>query len=163
MIEELPGAEPGYRFFVLELRQPVDHADRTAGTFEQRLTLLHTATDRPMVLYTTGYGAVLTPRRTEPATVLRGNQLQVEHRYFGVSRPPSADYAHLTIRQAADDHHRVDPALRRAHSGLPRMRPRPVAAPSNRRRARLPWGAVCDAAGPESASTARPLVTPALV
>ncbi|AZM49213.1 aminopeptidase [Streptomyces sp. WAC 06738] len=107
VIEELPGAGPGDRFFVLGLRQPVDHSDRTAGTFEQRLTLLHTATDRPMVLYTTGYGAVLTPRRTEPATVLSGNQLQVEHRYFGASRPPTAGYAHLTIRQAADDHHRV--------------------------------------------------------
>ncbi|WP_234334042.1 hypothetical protein [Streptomyces viridochromogenes] len=49
MIEERPGAEPGYRFFALGVRQRVDHTDPGAGTFEQRLTLLHTATDRPTV------------------------------------------------------------------------------------------------------------------
>ncbi|WP_037676640.1 S28 family serine protease [Streptomyces griseus] len=117
VIEERSGAEPGYRFFVLGLRQPVDHTDRAAGTFEQRLTLLHTATDRPTVLFTTGYEATLTPRRTEPTVVLGGNQLQVEHRYFGDSRPPTADYAHLTVRQAADDHHRVVRLFRTLYPG----------------------------------------------
>ncbi|MEU0060007.1 S28 family serine protease [Streptomyces sp. NPDC006334] len=117
VIEERPGAEPGYRFFVLGLRQPVDHTDRTAGTFEQRLTLLHTATDHPMVLFTTGYEAVLTPRRTEPTIVLGGNQLQVEHRYFGESRPPTANYAHLNVRQAADDHHCVVRLFRTLYPG----------------------------------------------
>ncbi|RNF84734.1 S28 family serine protease [Streptomyces botrytidirepellens] len=117
VVEERPGAEPGYRFFVLGLRQPVDHTDRAAGTFEQRLTLLHTATDRPTVLFTTGYEAVLTARRTEPTIVLGGNQLQVEHRYFGASRPPTADYAHLTIRQAAEDHHRVVRLFRTMYPG----------------------------------------------
>lgn len=64
VIEERPGAEPGYRFFVLGLRQPVDHTDPTVSTFEQRLTLLHTSTDRPTVLFTTGYEATLTPYRS---------------------------------------------------------------------------------------------------
>jgi hypothetical protein len=117
IVEERPGAEPGYRFFVLGLRQPVDHTGRTAGTFEQRLTLLHTSADRPTVLFSTGYGAVLTPRRTESATLLGANQLQVEHRYFGTSRPPGHGYAHLTIRQAADDHHRVVELFRRLYPG----------------------------------------------
>lgn len=117
VIEERPGAEPGHRFFVLALRQPVDHTDRTAGTFEQRLTLLHKGTDRPTVLFTTGYEAALTPRRTEVTVLLGGNQLQVEHRYFGDSRPPTTDYTHLTVRQAADDHHRVVRLFRTLYPG----------------------------------------------
>jgi hypothetical protein len=117
LIEERQDAEPGYRHFVLGLRQPVDHANPAAGTFEQRVTLLHTAAERPMVLFSTGYHAVLTPRRTEPAVLLGANQLQVEHRYFGTSRPAGTGYAHLTIRQAADDHHRVVRLFRRLYPG----------------------------------------------
>jgi hypothetical protein len=117
LVEERQGAEPGYRHFVLGVRQPVDHTNPAAGTFEQRLTLLHTAADRPTVLFTTGYEAVLTPRRTEPAILLGANQLQVEQRYFGTSRPAGPGYAHLTIRQAADDHHRVVRIFRRLYPG----------------------------------------------
>ncbi|MEU1403357.1 S28 family serine protease [Streptomyces sp. NPDC005728] len=117
VIEERPGAEPGYRFFVLGLRQPADHTNPAAGTFEQRLTLLHTSVDRPTVLFTTGYEAVLTPRRAEPTVLLGGNQLQVEHRFFGTSRPATDDYSLLTIRQAADDHHRVVRLFRGLYRG----------------------------------------------
>ncbi|MFF7788841.1 S28 family serine protease [Streptomyces sp. NPDC007991] len=117
LIEERQDAEPGYRHFVLGLRQPVDHTNPAAGTFEQRLTLLHTAADRPMVLTTTGYHAILTPWRSEPAILLGANQLQVEHRYFGASLPAGPGYSHLTIRQAADDHHRVVRLFRRLYPG----------------------------------------------
>ncbi|MEV0181874.1 S28 family serine protease [Streptomyces sp. NPDC050625] len=117
VIEERQGAEPGYRFFVLGLRQPADHTNPAAGTFEQRLTLLHTSVDRPTVLFSTGYEAVLTPRRAEPTVLLGGNQLQVEHRFFGTSRPANADHSLLTIRQAADDHHRVVRLFRRLYRG----------------------------------------------
>ena len=117
LIEERQDAEPGYRHFVLGLRQPVDHTNPAAGTFEQRLTLLHTAAERPTVLFSTGYQAVLTPRRSEPAVLLGANQLQVEHRYFGTSRPAGPGYTHLTVRQAADDHHRVVRLFRRLYPG----------------------------------------------
>ncbi|MFF7747814.1 S28 family serine protease [Streptomyces sp. NPDC007971] len=117
VIEERPGAEPGYRFFVLGLRQPADHTNPAAGTFEQRLTLLHTSLDRPTVLFSTGYEAVLTARRAEPTVLLGGNQLQVEHRFFGTSRPAAPDYSLLTVRQAADDHHRVVRLFRGLYRG----------------------------------------------
>ncbi|WP_432026511.1 S28 family serine protease [Streptomyces sp. 1222.5] len=117
VIEERQGAEPGYHFFVLGLRQPADHTNPEAGSFEQRLTLLHTSVDRPTVLFSTGYEAVLTPRRAEPTVILGGNQLQVEHRFFGTSRPANADFSLLTIRQAADDHHRVVHLFRRLYRG----------------------------------------------
>ena len=45
LIEEKP--YPGYRFFVLNYTQPVDHRHPSKGTFQQRLTLLHKDTTRP--------------------------------------------------------------------------------------------------------------------
>ncbi|MEU9575028.1 hypothetical protein AB0D62_35275 [Streptomyces massasporeus] len=120
LIEERHDAEPGYRHFVLGLRRPVDHTDPAVGTFEQRLTLLHTAADRPTVLFSTGYQAILTPRRSEPAVLLGANQLQVEHRHFGTSRPADPGYTHLTVRQAADVYHRV--AAVRQRRSRPRRR-----------------------------------------
>ncbi|MEU3730899.1 S28 family serine protease [Streptomyces sp. NPDC033538] len=117
VVEERPGAEAGYRFFVLGLRQPVDHTDPSAGTFEQRLTLLHKSTDRPTVLFTTGYEVPLSPRRAEPTVLLDGNQIGVEHRFFGTSRPATVDWSHLTVRQAAEDHHRVVRLFRGLYRG----------------------------------------------
>ncbi|MEV7990974.1 hypothetical protein AB0O67_03385 [Streptomyces sp. NPDC086077] len=54
--------------------RPVDHADHSAGTFEQRLTLLHTGAERPTILATTGYEVPLWPRRTEPAIPPAGGE-----------------------------------------------------------------------------------------
>src|SRR5690242_10299698 len=54
VLTEQPVAAP-YRFFILSITQPVDHRNPRAGTFQQRFTLLHRGTDRPMVLHTTGY------------------------------------------------------------------------------------------------------------
>jgi hypothetical protein len=117
VVEERPARDPGYRFFVLGLRQPVDHTDPSAGTFEQRLTLLHRSADRPTVLFTTGYEVPLSPRRAEPTELLDGNQIGVEHRFFGTSRPATADWSRLTVRQAADDHHRVVRLFKRLYRG----------------------------------------------
>lgn len=50
--------------------------------------------------------------------LLGANQLQIEHRYFGTSRPASLDYTHLTIRQAAADHHHVVRLFRRLYPGV---------------------------------------------
>ncbi len=51
--------------------------------------------------------------------LLGANQIQVEHRYFGTSLPlmSTADYSFLTIRQAADDHHRIVRLLRTLYTG----------------------------------------------
>jgi hypothetical protein len=111
VVEERPVAEP-YRFFVLTYTQPADHRRPKAGTFAQRMTLLHRDATRPMILHTTGYGVPAQPFRAEPTRLVDGNQLSVEQRYFEPSRPEPADWAkQLTIWQAATDHHRVVGAL----------------------------------------------------
>ncbi|WP_311774616.1 hypothetical protein [Streptomyces sp. AK010] len=72
----------------------------------------------PHRLLSTGCQAVLTPRRSEPIVLPGASQLQVAHRYFGTSRPAGPGYTHLTVRRAADDHHRVVRLFRRLYPAM---------------------------------------------
>ncbi|APY88251.1 aminopeptidase [Streptomyces alfalfae] len=110
LIEEKP--YPGYRFFVLNYTQPVDHRRPSKGTFKQRLTVLHKDTGRPTVYYTSGYSVSTNPSRREPTQIVDGNQISMEYRFFSPSRPDPADWSKLDIWQAATDQHRVYRALK---------------------------------------------------
>ncbi|RSS83909.1 S28 family serine protease [Streptomyces sp. WAC06614] len=110
LIEEKP--YPGYRFFVLTYEQPVDHRQPWKGTFKQRFTLLHKDTTRPTVFFTSGYNVNPNPRRSEPTTIVDGNQVSLEYRFFTPSRPDPADWGNLDIWQAASDQHRLFTALK---------------------------------------------------
>lgn len=113
VIKENP-APAGYRSFALAYRQPVDHRHPGKGSFEQRLSLLHRSTVRPMVLYANGYDLTYQDPafRAEPTRIVDGNQISVEQRYFGTSRRRPTDWSKLGIRQAASDHHRLIRALK---------------------------------------------------
>ncbi|MGW6565719.1 aminopeptidase [Streptomyces sp. NPDC054975] len=113
LIEEKPYA--GYRFFVLEYTQPVDHSRPWKGTFKQRLSLLHKDTDRPTVFHTSGYGLSTNPSRREPTRIIDGNQVSMEYRFFTPSRPQPADWSKLDIWQAASDQHRIFTALKKIY------------------------------------------------
>ncbi|MFD8809685.1 S28 family serine protease [Streptomyces sp. NPDC059597] len=114
LIEEKPYS--GYRFFVLNFTQPVDHRHPDRGTFQQRITVLHKDTSRPTVFYTSGYNVSTTPSRREPTQIVDGNQVSLEYRYFTPSRPAPADWSKLDIWQAASDQHRVYQALKSVYS-----------------------------------------------
>ncbi|MFE0625876.1 S28 family serine protease [Streptomyces sp. NPDC058864] len=114
LIEEKPVT--GYRFFVLNYTQPVDHRHPSKGTFQQRITVLHKGTDRPTVFYTSGYGLSTTPSRREPTQIVDGNQVSMEYRFFTPSRPAPADWSNLDIWQAAGDQHRIYRALSRIYA-----------------------------------------------
>jgi hypothetical protein len=116
-VAERQAPAPGFRFFFLTYRQPVDHTDPSGPTFEQRLQLLHRGTDRPMVLHTTGYNMPENAFRSEPTQLVDGNQISVEQRFFSPSRPQPADWSKLDIRQAATDHHRIVGALKSVYAG----------------------------------------------
>ncbi|KPC64959.1 S28 family serine protease [Streptomyces chattanoogensis] len=109
LIEEKP--VDGYRYFVLNYTQPIDHRHPEKGKFQQRLTLLHKSVDRPTVFFTSGYNVSTTPTRSEPTKIIDGNQVSLEYRYFTPSRPQPADWKKLDIRQAATDQHRIFTAL----------------------------------------------------
>nr|BFD84718.1 S28 family serine protease [Streptomyces sp. Xyl84] len=114
LIEEKPYS--GYRFFVLNYTQPVDHRHPSKGTFQQRITVLHKGVDRPTVFYTGGYNVSTTPSRREPTQIVDGNQVSLEYRFFTPSRPAPADWSKLDIWQAASDQHRLFTALKQVYS-----------------------------------------------
>ncbi|WUI01649.1 aminopeptidase [Spirillospora sp. NBC_00431] len=111
-VTEKTSTVPGYRWFWLEYRQPVDHRKPKGQWFEQRIMLQHKSTDRPMVLYTSGYNTPEVMFTAEPTALVDGNQISVEYRYFTPSRPEPADWTKDNIWQAATDEHRLIRALK---------------------------------------------------
>jgi len=108
--ELVPNRAPaGYRYFALTIDQPVDHDAPGGAHFTQHLTLIANdqALDAPLVLFSTGYWNYQGDYPSELALLLHGNQLVMEHRFFGDSRPSPADWTKLTIQQAAADQHAV--------------------------------------------------------
>jgi hypothetical protein len=110
LVEEKPYT--GYRYFVLNYTQPIDHRHPSKGTFQQRITVLHKDVSRPTVFYTGGYNVSTNPSRSEPTRIADANQVSLEYRYFTPSRPAPADWSKLDIWQAAGDQHRVFKALK---------------------------------------------------
>ncbi len=108
-VTEMPAtnAPPGYRYFVLQVTQPVDHAAPGGATFQQEVSLIHKDVSAPMVLFTTGYDDYNLDEPSEPTELLSANQISVEYRYFGTSRPANPDWSKLTIREMADDEHAI--------------------------------------------------------
>jgi len=97
----------------LTFTQLSDHKNPDAGTFQQRLTLLHRDVAAPVVMYTSGYNMNEQPSRSEPTQIVNGNQVSVEYRYFSPSRPEETDWKkQLTIWQAATDQHEITKALK---------------------------------------------------
>jgi hypothetical protein len=92
--------------YEIKLIQPLDHENPEDGFFQQRMFLSHAGFNRPMVLVTEGYAAGKNYVR-ELAEILNANELQVEYRYFGESKPARADWNFLTCRHSSFDYHRI--------------------------------------------------------
>ncbi len=102
--------------FELQFSQSLDHGRPGGPTFPQKIFVSHAATDKPVVLSTEGYAA---PRNhtAEPTRILKCNQITVEHRYFGTSRPDSLVWDYLTVKQSAEDLHEVVALLKQIYPG----------------------------------------------
>jgi len=116
-VTEMPTQTDGYRYFVLHFEQPVDHADEDGPTFLQEVSLLHRDAARPMIEWTSGYWDYYNDRAVELTQILDANQVSIEHRYFGESRPDPADWTKLTIEQMAADQHAITKALQDVYDG----------------------------------------------
>jgi PS-10 peptidase S37 len=101
----------GYVRYDLTFAQPIDHAHPELGTFTQRAMLMFAATDKPMVLATSGYNLSSTSRIDELASMFGANELWYEHRFFLQSTPSPDDWSKLDIEQAAADAHRLAAAM----------------------------------------------------
>jgi hypothetical protein len=70
-----------------------------------------------MIVQTSGYFDYYEDRPVELTNLLLANQISIEHRFFGASRPDPADWSKLTIKQMADDEHVIIAALRDIYPG----------------------------------------------
>jgi hypothetical protein len=117
-VEAIATNAPGACAFRFTIDQPVDHQNPGGTRFKQRLRLLHRSTAAPTSFSTNGYrlgGNGIGD--DELSALLRGNRLHVEHRFFPPSQPQPPTWQHLTIAQAAADHHRVVQAVRPLYAG----------------------------------------------
>jgi hypothetical protein len=107
----------GYpREFQLDITQPVDHNNPNGPKFTQRAYLSHVDETMPMVFAPNGYRSG--PKSSqEIAGILKTNCLHVTHRFFFDSRPDPLDWQYLTIKQAADDHHRIVTLFKKIYKG----------------------------------------------
>jgi hypothetical protein len=114
-----PTEQANYQYYVLHFTQPIDHNDPSQGTFQQEVSLLHRsdAAPVPMIVQTSGYFDYNLDRPVELTALLGANQVSIEHRYFGQSRPVPTDWAKLTIAQMAADEHAIITALRGIYHG----------------------------------------------
>ena len=102
--------------YELGYTQPLDHQNPHGVTFKQRVYLSHLDFTKPVVIVTEGYSA----RRntlSEPTRMLKSNQVVVEHRFCGTSRPDSLNWTYLTVKQSAEDLHAIVTSLKQLYKG----------------------------------------------
>ena len=103
--------------YELRVRQLLDHEDPGAGSFLQSVYVAHVDESKPVLFETEGYAVRGAGRPRELASILRCNQVVVEHRFFGKSAPDSLRWRYLTTKQAAADHHHVVSLLKSIYGG----------------------------------------------
>ncbi|MDP3313278.1 S28 family serine protease [Lutibacter sp.] len=91
--------------FQLVLNQPLDHKNIAAGTFKHYVYISHHSEKSPTVLVTEGYNAV--PHTYELSKILKSNQVQVEYRFYGKSKPDSIPWNFLKNDLAVEDYHQL--------------------------------------------------------
>ena len=120
---DLPGVQfkkiskPGdkYLTYALQIKQPIDHQHPENGSFYQSAVLIHKGFQRPMVMETEGYE--LYAGEDEIADILNANDIDIEFRYFGQSRPETLQWQYLTFAQACADLHHINELLKTIYSG----------------------------------------------
>ncbi|MCB2220808.1 MAG: peptidase [Bacteroidetes bacterium] len=106
--------------YLLTFEQPLNHNDPQSGTFTQRIFLSHLDFQSPVVFITEGYAAGYASYSNyinELSLILNGNQVCVEHRFFGESLPDPLNWEYLNVYQAASDHHNIIEFIQEVYSG----------------------------------------------
>jgi len=115
-LQKIPQADWQGGTIELTFKQPVDHKHPSGPKFSQRVVINHVGYDRPVVVQLEGY-SLYSKGRSELAEILDANQITIEHRYFDESTPEPLNWEHLTIWQAATDHHKIINALKDLYKG----------------------------------------------
>jgi hypothetical protein len=105
-------SKPGDRFltYTLRVKQPLDHLHPESGYFYQSVVLTHKGFEKPTVIETEGYEGRYGGNEIEK--ILDANNINVEHRYFGASKPDSLQWQYLTFEQVTSDLHYINQLFR---------------------------------------------------
>lgn len=97
------------------LNQYLNPKNPSEGTFKHYMYVSHTDYNKPTVLITDGYSSY--NRTTELSKVFKGNQVIVEYRMYGKSRPDSIPWKYLTNDNAIEDYHNIVTKLKTLYKG----------------------------------------------
>ncbi|CAA0219914.1 S28 family serine protease [Tenacibaculum maritimum] len=97
------------------LEEKLNPKDASAGTFKHYMYVSHANYEQPTVLITDGYSS--SNRTTELSKLLKGNQVIVEYRMYGKSRPDSIPWQYLTNDNAIEDYHGIVTKLKTLYKG----------------------------------------------
>jgi hypothetical protein len=97
------------------LDEPLDHKHPEKGSFKHYIYLSHVDYNNPMILVTEGYAARYV--KNELSTLLKANQVVVEYRFYGKSRPEPIPWDYLTCEQAIEDYHSISTKLKQLYTG----------------------------------------------
>ena len=111
-IENLEGYSESYQ---LILNEPVDHKNPQNGTFKHYMYLSHLDFGKPMVIETHGYST--NNIKSEVSKLVYANQIAVEYRFYGKSRPEPLPWEYLTNDQAIADYHDIVVKLKQLYTG----------------------------------------------
>lgn len=92
--------------YVLRIKQPLDHEEPSKGYFHQLVYLTHRDFKKKTIIAIEGY-SISSSNQYEVTQLLKGNQINVEHRFFGKSLPDSLNYTFLNLKQASADLHHI--------------------------------------------------------
>ena len=99
--------------FKVFFKQPIDHNNPSAGTFKQLVYVCLEHPDSLNVLITEGYYAFDANSRHELASMLNGNQIVVEHRYYVESTINDPNFRYNDAENSCDDLHVIVSELKR--------------------------------------------------
>jgi hypothetical protein len=106
IINEITAIDGFSECYKIMIKQPINHSDTSEGFFYQKIYLSHKHVNKPMVMDVNGYGSG-TNRINDWTRILDANQIYIEHRYFGESKPDIVNYEHLNMSNAAKDLHSI--------------------------------------------------------
>ena len=102
--------------FEVFLKQPIDHKNPSGQSFKQKIYIGHVDETLPVAFETEGYSRN-TVKVRELSKAMKCNQIMVEHRFNGSSKPMTIDWNFLNIKQSADDHHQIVEKLKTIYKG----------------------------------------------
>ena len=114
-IQEIPAPDHFKQAYHLVINQPIDHSRPDDETFEHHVLLYHSGYNQPTIYETEGYQLYRGTRELSQLT--NGNQVQVEYRFYGQSKPDSIPWEFLTNDQAIEDLHLLKNSLNTIYKG----------------------------------------------